>query len=89
MSGGGWIRTTVGVSQQIYSLPHLATLVHPQLLSISIQRTSPPKKELQKYGVFLFWQNYPKKNFIFFQTKFFELKNSLFSSHILRVLGQH
>jgi hypothetical protein len=44
---------------------------------------------LQKYGVFLFWQNYPKKNFIFFQTKFFELKNSLFSSHILRVLGQH
>ena len=23
--GGGWIRTTVGVSQQIYSLPPLAT----------------------------------------------------------------
>ena len=26
-SGQGWIRTTEGVSQQIYSLPHLATLV--------------------------------------------------------------
>ena len=25
--GGRWIRTTEGVSQQIYSLPHLATLV--------------------------------------------------------------
>ena len=25
--GQGWIRTTEGVSQQIYSLPHLATLV--------------------------------------------------------------
>ncbi len=28
--GGGWIRTTVGIHQQIYSLPHLAALVHPQ-----------------------------------------------------------
>ena len=28
--GGGWIRTTEDISQQIYSLPHLATLVHPQ-----------------------------------------------------------
>ena len=26
-SGQGWIRTTEGISQQIYSLPHLATLV--------------------------------------------------------------
>ena len=26
-SGQRWIRTTEGVSQQIYSLPHLATLV--------------------------------------------------------------
>ena len=26
-SGQGWIRTTEGLSQQIYSLPHLATLV--------------------------------------------------------------
>ena len=26
-SGWRWIRTTEGVSQQIYSLPHLATLV--------------------------------------------------------------
>ena len=27
MGGQRWIRTTEGVSQQIYSLPHLATLV--------------------------------------------------------------
>ena len=26
-SGQRWIRTTEGISQQIYSLPHLATLV--------------------------------------------------------------
>ena len=32
-SGQRWIRTTEGVSQQIYSLPHLATLVFAQLLS--------------------------------------------------------
>ena len=29
-SGQRWIRTTEGVSQQIYSLPHLATLVFAQ-----------------------------------------------------------
>ena len=27
LCGQGWIRTTEGISQQIYSLPHLATLV--------------------------------------------------------------
>ena len=31
ISGKRWIRTTEGVSQQIYSLPHLATLVFAQL----------------------------------------------------------
>ena len=31
--GQGWIRTTEGVSQQIYSLPHLATLVFARLQS--------------------------------------------------------
>ena len=30
--GQRWIRTTEGVSQQIYSLPHLATLVFARLL---------------------------------------------------------
>ncbi len=30
--GRRWIRTTVGVSQQIYSLPHLTTLVSSQNL---------------------------------------------------------
>ena len=33
-SGQRWIRTTEGVSQQIYSLPHLATLVFAQSLLI-------------------------------------------------------
>ena len=33
-SGQRWIRTTEGVSQQIYSLPHLATLVFAHLLLI-------------------------------------------------------
>ena len=32
-SGQRWIRTTEGVSQQIYSLPHLATLVFAHSLS--------------------------------------------------------
>ena len=31
LRGQRWIRTTEGVSQQIYSLPHLATLVFAQL----------------------------------------------------------
>jgi hypothetical protein len=31
LGGQRWIRTTEGVSQQIYSLPHLATLVFAQL----------------------------------------------------------
>ncbi len=30
--GQRWIRTTEGVSQQIYSLPHLATLVFARVL---------------------------------------------------------
>ena len=33
--GRGWIRTTEALTQQIYSLPHLATLEHAQSLSIS------------------------------------------------------
>ena len=33
ISGQRWIRTTEGVSQQIYSLPHLATLVFARLMS--------------------------------------------------------
>ena len=40
--GGGWrIRTTEGISQQIYSLPQLAALVTPQ----SIQ----PEKNTRRY----------------------------------------
>src|SRR3990167_1129809 len=30
IGGGGWIRTSVGVSKQIYSLPPLATQLQPQ-----------------------------------------------------------
>ena len=37
-SGKRWIRTTEGVRQQIYSLPHLATLVSSQYLSCSAGR---------------------------------------------------
>ena len=32
LCGQRWIRTTEGVSQQIYSLPHLATLVFARLV---------------------------------------------------------
>ena len=32
MCGRRWIRTTEGISQQIYSLPHLATLVFALVL---------------------------------------------------------
>ena len=37
VSGWRWIRTTEGVSQQIYSLPHLATLVSTLSEIISMQ----------------------------------------------------
>ena len=33
--GQRWIRTTEGVSQQIYSLPHLATLVFALILAFT------------------------------------------------------
>ena len=35
LCGRRWIRTTEGINQQIYSLPHLATLVFSRLLMIS------------------------------------------------------
>ncbi len=37
--GRGWIRTTEGESQQIYSLPHLATLEHAQYFVASLNRS--------------------------------------------------
>ncbi len=40
--GQRWIRTTEGISQQIYSLPHLATLVFALTFFV-----------MQKYGLFL------------------------------------
>ena len=36
--GQRWIRTTEGVRQQIYSLPHLATLVFALLFLLMVQR---------------------------------------------------
>ena len=36
--GGRWIRTTEGISQQIYSLPHLATLVFSRCRLHSLRR---------------------------------------------------
>ena len=36
LRGQRWIRTTEGVSQQIYSLPHLATLVFAQHFHLSL-----------------------------------------------------
>ena len=36
ISGKRWIRTTEGVRQQIYSLPHLATLVSSQFLLLQL-----------------------------------------------------
>ena len=33
LCGRRWIRTTEGINQQIYSLPHLATLVFSQKVS--------------------------------------------------------
>ena len=37
--GDRWIRTTVGIHQQIYSLPHLAALVYP-LIQLSVKRST-------------------------------------------------
>ena len=42
-SGQRWIRTTEGVSQQIYSLPHLATLVFALCLSLLSDSNQRPR----------------------------------------------
>ena len=41
-SGQRWIRTTVGVRQQIYSLPHLATLVSAQVFQSAFSKLVEP-----------------------------------------------
>ena len=41
--GQRWIRTTEGVSQQIYSLPHLATLVFALYLSLLSDSNQRPR----------------------------------------------
>ena len=55
-SGQRWIRTTEGVSQQIYSLPHLATLV-TSLMFLNRFRSTPPCR-LRK----VFWSRWRDSN---------------------------
>ena len=43
LCGQGWIRTTEGKNQQIYSLPHLATLV----LALTIYKNSKKNESKQ------------------------------------------
>ena len=45
LGGQRWIRTTEGVSQQIYSLPHLATLVFARFLGAKIGITFEAAKQ--------------------------------------------
>ena len=56
-SGQRWIRTTEGVSQQIYSLPHLATLVFAHLLSRTTSNLSLSRfvSQLRCKGTSFFW----------------------------------
>ena len=56
LSGKWWIRTTEGVSQQIYSLPHLATLV-TSLMFLNRFRSTPPCR-LRK----VFWSRWRDSN---------------------------
>jgi hypothetical protein len=61
--GGGWIRTTVGVHQQIYSLPHLATLVHPlfQHFNTSVKAACFTFGAAKLYPFLIFSNSFPKK----------------------------
>ena len=58
LCGCGWIRTTEAEKQQIYSLPHLATLEHTQFQSInsmnslSLCPSSFPKQKLRRTFLF-------------------------------------
>ena len=57
IGGQRWIRTTEGVSQQIYSLPHLATLVFAHLLSRTTSNLSLSRfvSQLRCKGTSFFW----------------------------------
>ena len=63
--GQRWIRTTEGVSQQIYSLPHLATLVFAHSLLIHLPLQVRFSIAMQRYCFFLnlqmFWRFFFKK----------------------------
>ncbi|MEY4275172.1 MAG: hypothetical protein RL638_2120, partial [Bacteroidota bacterium] len=58
-----WIRTTVGIHQQIYSLPHLAALVYP-LHFVSAKRFAEIVRKSTSF--FDFCKALAKKNVIFF-----------------------
>ena len=49
LSGQRWIRTTEGVSQQIYSLPHLATLVFAHSKKFCLKKSD----SLENYQILL------------------------------------
>ncbi len=49
LCGQRWIRTTEGVSQQIYSLPHLATLVFALVLTAKIRLIFVAAKKSQSF----------------------------------------
>jgi hypothetical protein len=55
--GGDWIRTSVGVSQQIYSLPPLATraplLSESGIMPLFSQAQQAAHRKLPKYGFFI------------------------------------
>ena len=69
--GRRWIRTTEGISQQIYSLPHLATLV----FALSFCSA----KVIQFFGFAKTIDLFCKKNSIFFAfTSYFCLRLTIF-----------
>ena len=61
--GGDWIRTSVGVSQQIYSLPPLATraplLSESGIMPLFSQPQQASRRKLPKYCFFILGQQPP------------------------------
>ena len=53
LCGRRWIRTTEGINQQIYSLPHLATLVFARLETLLDFRQYKGRKKSLIYNAYL------------------------------------
>ena len=45
--GEWWIRTTEGISQQIYSLPHLTALVTPHIFAIRPEKIQAASEQVK------------------------------------------